>query len=126
MPLLAGSDVLDPHVYPGFSLHEEISALVEAGLSPRSAVAAATTAPTRFLQATDSLGSIAVGQLADLVLLDANPLTDVHNASRIRAVVVNGHLLTRKESSPPAARSPGVCQSTLNARQELAACDCAA
>jgi imidazolonepropionase-like amidohydrolase len=97
VPLLAGSDVLDPYVYPGFGLHDEMSALVEAGLSARAALAAATTAPARFFQATDSLGSIAVGRLADLVLLDADPLTDIRNASRIRAVVVNGHLLTRKD-----------------------------
>jgi hypothetical protein len=97
VPLLAGSDVLDPFVYPGFGLHEELSALVDAGLSPRAAIAAATTGPARFFQATDSLGSIAVGQLADLVLLDADPLIDVRNASRIRAVVVNGQLLTRND-----------------------------
>ena len=97
VPLLAGSDVLDPYVYPGFSLHEEMSILVDAGLSPQAALAAATTAPARFFQATDSLGSIAVGQLADLVLLDADPLTDIRNASSIRAVVVNGQLLTRKD-----------------------------
>jgi imidazolonepropionase-like amidohydrolase len=97
VPLLAGSDVLDPYVYPGFSLHEEMSILVDAGLSPQAALAAATSAPARFFQATDSLGSIAVGQLADLVLLDADPLTDIRNASRIRAVVVNGQLLTRKD-----------------------------
>ena len=61
------------------------------------ALAAATTAPARFFHATDSLGSIAVGQLADLVLLDADPLVDVHNVARIRAVVVNGGLLTRQD-----------------------------
>lgn len=97
VPLLAGSDVLNQYVYPGFGLHEELSALVEAGLSPRAALQSATTAPAQFFRATDSLGTVAVGQLADLVLLDASPLTDVRNASRIRAVVVNGQLLTRKD-----------------------------
>jgi imidazolonepropionase-like amidohydrolase len=97
VPLLAGSDPLNPHHYPGFGLHEEMQALVDAGLSPRAAIVAATTGPARFFEATDSLGSIAPGQLADLVLLDADPLTDVRNASRIRAVVVNGQLLTRKD-----------------------------
>lgn len=51
--------------------------------------------PARYLAATDSLGTIAVGRLADLVLLDANPLVDIHNAGMIRAVIADGRFYNR-------------------------------
>jgi imidazolonepropionase-like amidohydrolase len=97
VPLLAGSDVNSPHVFPGFALHDELALFVEAGLSPEAALAAATVSPARYFGATDSLGTIAVGKLADMVLLDADPLTDIHNTRRIRAVVLNGRLLERTD-----------------------------
>jgi imidazolonepropionase-like amidohydrolase len=97
VPLLAGSDTWNPAVYPGFGLHDELKIFVEAGLTPRAALESATVEPARFFGATDSLGTIATGKVADLVLLDANPLEDIRNASRIRAVVVNGRLLTRAD-----------------------------
>lgn len=52
-----------------------------------------TINPARFLHAADSLGTISVGKLADLVLLDADPLADIRNVSRIAAVIVNGRLI---------------------------------
>ena len=60
--ILAGTDTPNPFVYPGFSLHDELELLVQAGLSPREALAAATSAPAEFLGATDSLGAVAEGQ----------------------------------------------------------------
>jgi imidazolonepropionase-like amidohydrolase len=93
--LLAGTDTPMPGVYPGFSLHEELALLVESGLSPMDALRAATSAPASFLGIADSSGSVSVGKRADLVVLDANPLTDIHNTARIRAVVLDGRLLTR-------------------------------
>ena len=95
VPILAGTDVHNPYVYPGFSLHDELALLVEAGLPPLAALRAATLDPARFLGATDSLGTVAPGKLADLVLLDADPLQDIHNTTRIRAVVLNGRYLDR-------------------------------
>ena len=95
MPILAGSDVHNPYVYPGFSLHEELALLVESGLSPLDALRAATINPARFLGVTDSLGTIAAGKIADLVMLDADPLTDIANTKRIRAVFLNGRFLDR-------------------------------
>ena len=94
--ILAGTDTPNPFVYPGFSLHDELELLVQAGLSPREALAAATTAPAEFLGATDSLGSVAEGKLADLVLLEANPLDEIGNTRRISAVVANGRFFTRE------------------------------
>jgi imidazolonepropionase-like amidohydrolase len=90
--VMAGTDAPLRNSPPGFGLHEELQWLVRAGLSPFDALRAATLEPARFLNLQDSLGTIAVGKLADVVLLDANPLDDIRNTSRIRAVVANGRL----------------------------------
>jgi imidazolonepropionase-like amidohydrolase len=95
VPLLAGSDTGNPFVIPGFSLHAELELLVRAGLSPLAALQTATVNPARFLEATDSLGTVEAGKLADLVLLDADPLADIRNAAKIRAVITNGRYLDR-------------------------------
>jgi imidazolonepropionase-like amidohydrolase len=95
IPILAGTDVGNPFVVPGRSLHRELELLVEAGLSPLEALQAATLNPARFLEATDSLGTIAVGKLGDFVLLDGNPLTDIRQTQRIRGVMINGRYFDR-------------------------------
>jgi imidazolonepropionase-like amidohydrolase len=89
--ILAGCDAL----IAGFCVHDEIATMVSAGMSPISALQAATLNPARYLGMEQTLGSIAVGKRADLVVLDANPLTDVANVRRIRAVVLGGRLLDR-------------------------------
>jgi hypothetical protein len=89
---LAGTDLSNPYVYPGFSLHDELASLVAAGFTPLDALRAATLEPARFLNAADSLGSIEPGKRADLVLLDANPLDDIRNTTKIVAVVAAGRL----------------------------------
>lgn len=89
---LAGTDNAP---VPGFALQRELTLLVENGLTPLQALQAATINPARYLGATDSLGTIAPGKLADLVLLDGNPLTDIHNTQRIRAVIANGRVFDR-------------------------------
>jgi imidazolonepropionase-like amidohydrolase len=93
--LLAATDVDIPLGVPGLSLHEELVRLVEAGLTPLAALQAATRNPSRVLHMDDSLGSIEAGKLADLVVLDADPLKDIRNTQRIRAVVANGRLYRR-------------------------------
>jgi imidazolonepropionase-like amidohydrolase len=95
--LLAGSDMMNPYVYPGFSLHDELALLVEAGLTPLEALRTATINPAIFLEMEKSLGTIEKGKLADLVLLDANPLEDIKNTTRIAGVVVNGKYLPKSE-----------------------------
>ncbi|HYP00554.1 MAG TPA: amidohydrolase family protein [Pyrinomonadaceae bacterium] len=92
--LVAGSDIAGPRV-PGFGLHDELTLLVEAGLTPMQALQAATLTPARVLDKAKDLGSIETGKLADLVLLDADPLADIRNTQRIRAVVLDGKLLDR-------------------------------
>jgi imidazolonepropionase-like amidohydrolase len=95
VPLLAGTDSPNPFVYPGFGLHEELSLMVASGLTPLQALRTATLNPAEFFGATDSLGRVAPGMVADLVLLDGNPLTSIENTRRIRAVVANGRLYSR-------------------------------
>jgi imidazolonepropionase-like amidohydrolase len=93
--LLAATDVGIPAVVPGISLHEELVLLVEAGLTPLEALRTATLNPASVLGMTDSLGTVEAGKLADLVLLDADPLADIANTQRIRAVVADGRLYRR-------------------------------
>jgi imidazolonepropionase-like amidohydrolase len=99
VPFLAGTDTPGvPYVFPGFSLHDELALLVaEGGFTPLEALQAATRDPARFLGREKDLGTVEPGKLADLVLLDADPLTDIHNTTKIAAVVANGRLLPRRE-----------------------------
>ena len=82
---------------PGLSLHQELVLLADAGLTPLEALRTATLNPARVMGLADSLGTIEVGRLADLVLLDANPLADISNTQRIRAVIANGRLFRRAD-----------------------------
>ena len=93
---LAGTDLGNPYIYPGFSLHDELAALVAAGFTPAEALRAATIDPARFLGAADSLGSVAVGRRADLVLLEANPLDEIRNTTRVAAVMADGRYYDAK------------------------------
>ncbi len=86
-----------PYIFAGSSLHDELALLVEAGLTPLEALQAATLNPARFLDRADDLGTVEEGKLADLVLLEANPLEDISNTERIRAVVADRRLYTRAE-----------------------------
>jgi imidazolonepropionase-like amidohydrolase len=95
VPLLAGTDTTNPYCFPGLSLHDELALLVEAGLSPLEALCCATLSPAKYLGRLDDLGTVAKGKLADLVLLEANPLDDVKNTRKIAAVVAAGKLLDR-------------------------------
>jgi imidazolonepropionase-like amidohydrolase len=80
---------------PGFSLHAELATYVEEGLTTLEALQTATLNPAKLLHGTDSLGTVAPGKLADLVLLDADPLADITNTTAIRAVVANGRYFDR-------------------------------
>jgi len=93
---MTGTDVSNPYVYPGFSLHDELALFVEAGLTPTEALQTATRNPAEFLGLSDSLGTVERGKFADLVLLEADPLEDIHNTQRINAVVVNGRYLSKE------------------------------
>ena len=95
--LLAGSDCGETGMVHGFSLHEELESIVKAGLSPLEALQTATINPAQFLNATDSLGKIEVGTIADLILLDANPLKNISNTKKINSVISEGRLYRREK-----------------------------
>jgi hypothetical protein len=89
--ILAGSDLSVPPLVPGFALLKELEVFVrEAGLTPREALAAATINPATTLGLSDKIGRVAPGFLADLVLLDRDPLSDISAIRDVRAVVANG------------------------------------
>jgi len=93
--ILAGTDLGNPYLVPGASLHDELAELVDVGLSPLEALRSATLNPAIVFGLADSLGAVAEGMVADLVLLDANPLDDIHNTRSIEAVMLNGRYLDR-------------------------------
>jgi imidazolonepropionase-like amidohydrolase len=97
VPFLAGTDAA-PGIYvmPGFSLHDELANFVEAGFSPMESLQTATSNPAKFLNQENDFGTIAPGKAADVVLLTANPLDDIHNTRKISAVIANGRLFDRK------------------------------
>ncbi len=90
VPIGAGTDTPIGLAIPGDSLHTELALLVRAGLSPRAALAAATLVPAAFFGLEGELGRIEPGFLADLVLLDADPLVDIENTRRVRRVMSRG------------------------------------
>ena len=93
--ILAGSDA-SWLVVPGFSLHDELVLLVKAGLTPAEALRAATLDTAQFLGLENSLGTVETGKLADLVLLDANPLEDIRNTQKVSGVFLQGRYFNRK------------------------------
>ena len=93
VPIGAGTDTPIGLSPPGYSLHIELEFLVRAGLEPIDALAAATVRPAEYFSLQDEMGSVDVGKVADLVLLDASPLDDIANTKRIAAVVSMGRLL---------------------------------
>jgi imidazolonepropionase-like amidohydrolase len=94
--IIAGTDVLNPYCFPGFSLHNELEWLVRAGLSPMEALQSATLSPARYLGRLKDLGTVDQGKIADLVLLDANPLEDIKNTQTIAAVMIDGQFFPKE------------------------------
>ena len=96
VPLLAGTDTPEPYDSPGFSLHQELGLLVDSGLTPAAALEAATINNARAMKRDEELGSIEEGKLADLVILNANPLENIQNTRKIYMIIREG-----VEVSPP-------------------------
>ena len=90
---MAGSDFSDWALVPGVDLHNELALFVEAGFTPMEALQSATSKPAKLLGKLDSLGTIEKGKIADLVLLDANPLEDISHTRKINSVVIGGKLI---------------------------------
>jgi len=115
VPILAGTDAPLPNSIPGFGMHAELEVLVRSGLSPWRALRTATAEPARYF-ANDTVGTVCTGCVADLVVLDADPLRDIRNTRRIALVVADGRAYTPSalaalrqsalRAAKPAAKSP--------------------
>ena len=94
--IIAGTDTLNPYCFPGFSLHDELGLLVQAGLTPMEALQAATRNAARFMDREKELRNDPDGQSSPTSsLLDANPLDDIANTRKIAAVVYGGRLFPK-------------------------------
>jgi len=92
---LAGTDTPNPFCFPGFSLHDELALMVKCGFKPLQALQTATINPARYFGWEKTMGTAEKGKVADLVLLDANPLLDIHNTTKISAVFTKGRLIDK-------------------------------
>jgi imidazolonepropionase-like amidohydrolase len=98
VPFLAGTDTpAGVHIFPGFSLHEELERFVAAGFTPLEALQTATLNPAQFFGMAGQLGAIEEGKLADMVLLSANPMEDIANTEKIAYVFVNGRYFSHSQ-----------------------------
>ncbi|HXM92965.1 MAG TPA: amidohydrolase family protein [Candidatus Dormibacteraeota bacterium] len=112
---LAGTDAIAmAYVFPGSSLHEELELMVQAGLTPMEALQTATRNPAEYLGVLQDRGTVEAGKVADLVLLNANPLDSIGNTRKIEAVILRGRLFRRHEldamlsSAAARARESGI------------------
>jgi len=90
VPMMAGTDAMNPYCFPGFSLHDELALMVESGLTPLAALQAATINPAKFMGRSSESGTVETGKIANLVLLRGDPLADIHNTAQIQGVWLGG------------------------------------
>ena len=92
VPIMTGTDVTDSYTFAGFSVHDELFDLTQSGLSNLEALQTATIVPAKFARLQSSYGSVEIGKMADLIILDKNPLKNINNTKKIHAVLLNGVL----------------------------------
>jgi imidazolonepropionase-like amidohydrolase len=93
--LIAGTDFPNPYVFPGFSLHDELALMVKGGMSALDALKSATLNAAIFMNKENDFGSVEVGKLASLVLLNKNPLKNIENTTSIETVILRGRVIDR-------------------------------
>lgn len=91
--LALGTDTNNPRVYPGYSVHRELEALVESGLTPMEAIIIATRSPAEMLRCAADSGTLEPGKRADLLILEKNPLDDIRNTRTLHTVVLGGDVI---------------------------------
>lgn len=96
VPILAGTDITDSYTFAGFSLHNELKELKSCGLTNLEVLRSATIVPAEYCDLEEELGSVEIGKLADLVILEENPLTDISNTQTILGVFLNGNFLNKE------------------------------
>jgi imidazolonepropionase-like amidohydrolase len=104
--ILAGCDAM----IAGFCVHDELTAMVRGGMRPLAALQTATVNPARYLGQEMTLGTIAPGKSADLVLLDANPLENIASVGRVRGVIGRGRFLDRRALDQLLAQAKAAAQ----------------
>jgi imidazolonepropionase-like amidohydrolase len=97
VPLMVGTDLMVPGIFPGYSVHEEMAVWQEAGIPPVDVLRSATLVPAQFMGLGDRLGSVREGKIASLVLVRANPLEDIRNAQQIESVFLRGQYFSRED-----------------------------
>ena len=95
VPVMVGTDANDTMMFPGFGIHDEMERFAGASVSTWDILRAATTVPARCLNRSDDFGGVSEGKITNLVLLDANPLDDITNSTKINTVVFGGHVYDR-------------------------------
>lgn len=109
--IIAGTDMGDSFTFPGSTLYDELELLVQAGLTPMEAIQSATLNAAQYQNLSKSFGTIEKGKIADLILLDANPLKDIRNIRKINAVIFDGKIL-------PSAKLKNIVSQTQNESPE--------
>lgn len=122
--MMAGSEAGLVYAYPGFSLHDELAELVRAGLTPLQALRTATVEPAEFLGVRHANGSIRRGQIADLVVLNGDPLADIRNTAKIHAILVRGRLIDSAQRDRMLADVEAAANEPAGSLPQAAGCIC--
>ncbi|AXB45466.1 amidohydrolase family protein [Amycolatopsis albispora] len=122
--VITGTDCGNPYCYPGSGVHDELELLAGAGLSPMSVLQVATRDATRFLGIEDQVGTVTAGKVADLLVLDANPLAAAANFRRIHAVVTRGRYLGPADRSRILAEVETAASETVLSSARRVGCGC--
>jgi imidazolonepropionase-like amidohydrolase len=111
IPLMVGTDLMIPGIFAGYSVHEEMAIWQEAGIPPVDVLRSATSVPAQFMGLGERLGNLREGKTASMVLIRANPLEDIRNASHIEGVFLRGMYFNRRDLDQLLAEAKNLAQS---------------